>query len=148
MEDALRERLLSDITPEQLTRMAVVCNRFPQLELSFQLDSSQTYHSGDEVQVHIQLTRQADPEDYSDFVTAHYFPVDKTEHWYVVVGANSTNHLLAIKKLSIKEQSSFSLTFCPESARESSQHFNIYLICDSYVGADQSHRFSLTVLPE
>lgn len=49
MEDSLREKVLGDITPDQLTRMALVCNRFPQLELSFQLDSSVSYQSGEEV---------------------------------------------------------------------------------------------------
>lgn len=89
-----------------------------------------------------------DEEDYTDYVTSHFYPLHKTEHWYVIIGSNATNHLLAIKKVSFHMNTSFTLTFTPEPSTLTTQTFNIYLICDSYVGADQSHKFNVHIAQE
>ena len=85
------------------------------------------------------MKREGDPEDYSDFVSCPYYPKDKQENWWVVIGLNSTNLLLSIKKVTFTQSTQFTLQFTLENDEvltQSQLEFNIYLISDSYVGAD------------
>lgn len=74
MEDNLREEVLKDLTTEEVSQMASVCNRFPQLELEVEVEEDRVWAAGEEVEVDIRLSRQVDVEDYTDYVTSHYYP--------------------------------------------------------------------------
>lgn len=78
-------------------------------------------------------------------VYAPHFPKEKEEQWWLVIGESSTNSLSAIKRLSItKQDTAVKLSF--EAPETSGKHsFVLFLMCDSYVGADQEHKIEFKV---
>jgi pre-mRNA-splicing helicase BRR2 len=84
-------------------------------------------------------------------VFAQYYPGDKEENWWVVIGSAQSNKLLSIKKVTnfkaVKEiQVKLNFLVKNESASASNNNeltYQIYLICDSYIGCDQEDTFKV-----
>ena len=74
-------------------------------------------------------------------VHSPFFPVDKTENWWLVVGEESTKSLLAIKRVTVGRQLKTKLEYTVPAAGE--HELTLYLMSDSYIGVDQAPTFSV-----
>ena len=63
------------------------------------------------------------------------FPGRRDENWWLVVGETSANSLLAIKRVKLGAAWKGRLDFTAPSA--GAHTITVYLMCDSYMGADQ-----------
>lgn len=72
MEDSARNSLL-DLTPTQMQDVAKFCNRYPNIDLSFDVVNKDNIHSGSSVLVEVKLERE-DEENVSPHVIAPFFP--------------------------------------------------------------------------
>jgi pre-mRNA-splicing helicase BRR2 len=83
----------------------------------------------------VSLSRDADEdEDEGDIsVVAPYFPGKKMANWWVVVGEQSTRQLLSIKRVTVSKSLGVKLEF---TLPKGNHALKLYVICDSYVGAD------------
>ena len=67
-----------------------------------------------------------------------YFPLKKMANWWLVVGEPSTKQLLSIKRVTVNKNLAVKLEF---TLPKGSHNLKLYVICDSYIGAD--HDISL-----
>ena len=72
MEDEARNSLL-ELTPNQMQDVARFCNRYPNIDLSFEVVKQDSIHSGAPVVVNVKLERE-DEENISPHVIAPFFP--------------------------------------------------------------------------
>ena len=75
-------------------------------------------------------------------VHAPFFPVAKSENWWVVVGDEATKSLLAIKRVTVARKLQLKLEFVVPSP--GTHTLKCLLMCDSYVGVDQDPEFTVT----
>ncbi|CDJ40308.1 sec63 domain-containing DEAD/DEAH box helicase, putative [Eimeria tenella] len=145
MEDSQREKLLASLTQAQLREVAKASNRYPVISLEFEISKTENISPGENLQCSVQLERDLADGDGVGAVYAPLFPKEKEEQWWLVIGESAGNTLHAIKRISIlKQNSSFKLNFeAPESPGK--HQLLLFLMCDSYVGADQEHKFEIRV---
>mmetsp|Transcript_34325 Transcript_34325/g.31041 ORF Transcript_34325/g.31041 Transcript_34325/m.31041 type:complete len:140 (+) Transcript_34325:1579-1998(+) len=131
MEDDERIELVK-MSEEQLTDVANVCNRYPSIEMEYAIKDPTDVYSGQEAFLTVHLKR--DDDTYTDYVYAPYFPKEKEEAMWIVLGNTQTNSLLGVKKVSFASELKVDVKFiAPE---EGKHHLNVYLIPDSWVGCD------------
>lgn len=150
LEDDIRNDLLR-LPDEKMADVAVFCNNYPNVEVSFKVQDPDDVTSGDPVQVVIELEREVDEEEMSEEdvadlgkVSASLFPSDKKEGWWVVVGDTSNNSLLSLKRVSLRQKQKVVLEFlAPDEAGD----YDLTLFCmsDSYLGCDQEYTIPLSV---
>jgi len=110
------------------------CNRYPDIEVDMNLSETKVA-AGDAVQVSVNLTRNIE-EDTAGPIIAPFFPKEKTEEWWLLVGDKKNNTLLCIKRVTIDKEKSVELEF--SAPEEPGKHdLKLYLMCDSYAGCDQ-----------
>ena len=95
------------------------------------------YTAGAPITCQVTLSRDADEDDGDaddQLVVAPYYPHKKSPTWWLVIGESSTKQLHAIKKVTIKKSLTVKLEFVlPKGTHD----LKLYVICDSYMGADQ-----------
>ena len=80
-------------------------------------------------------------------VDAPLFPKAKDEAWWLVVGDSSSNSLLAIKRIALGMKQKVKLEVpVPETAGP--HELTLYLMSDSYAGADQEYAIELDVMED
>jgi len=148
MDDEARAKLLG-LKADKRRDVAVACNNYPDIEFKFQVNKKDDIKSGSRVSVGVTLTRDPDEEDDDKQVgvpkvVAPRYPQVKTEGWWLVIGSPKKNELTAIKRSAMKKKSmKVDIDFvAPEKG---DYKYMIYLMSDSYLGADQEYEFSLTV---
>ena len=135
---------------KQLTQAAEFTNRYPSVDLEFEVLEPDEVTAGAPSYLKVKIQREMDeddedePEEPDTTVVAPYFPVKKTENWWLVVGGAGS--LLAIKKVSFGAKLEVKLEYVvPEPGK---QDLKLFLISDSYVGVDQEQEFSVTAAEE
>ena len=74
---------------------------------------------------------------------AQFYPLEKEEQWWIIVGRPKLNKLLSIKKVTnfkAVAELQVKLNFAVKcELPEDRDHidYKVYLICDSYIGCDQ-----------
>ncbi|OAX40546.1 Sec63-domain-containing protein [Rhizopogon vinicolor AM-OR11-026] len=137
MEDDKRNELLQ-MDGRQMRDVAMFVNSYPTLDVSFELVKGE-YTAGAPITMQVVLTRDADEEDPDDqTVVAPFYPTKKIANWWLVVGEPSTKQLLSIKRVTVTKSLSAKLEFTLPKGEHA---LKLYVICDSYVGAD--HDLSL-----
>ena len=133
MEDNPRSKLLN-FNQKQMEEVANACNRFPSITLDYKvINDKSDILSGEPILLNISLERE--DEDYTELVTAPYFPKDKEEFWWVIVGDTGKNKLYGIKRINFGVKLSFNMKFiAPEPG---SYNLTLILVCDSYLGCDE-----------
>jgi pre-mRNA-splicing helicase BRR2 len=99
----------------------------------------------------VELRRDVDEEELKDDeledlgkVFSAFFPGDKKESWWLVIGDMSNNTLMSLKRVSFRAKQSFALEFlAPEQAGD--YDLTLFCMCDSYLGCDQEIKLSLSV---
>ena len=90
LEDDQRNELLQ-MDAKQMREVARVCNAYPSIELSHELEDPEELSAGSPMTINVTLEREIDEEDeVNSTVPAPFFPVPKTESWWVVLGEPST----------------------------------------------------------
>jgi len=143
LEDDVRTNLLQ-MNDRSLQDVARACNRYPNIEVNFEVDSSDNITSGSTVTVNVQLQREWEDEELPP-VYASLFPNKKQEGWWLVVGDPKANMLYSIKRLTLQQKSKMKLTFAAPSA--GTHNLTLYFMCDSYSGCDQEYEIALDVKP-
>ena len=144
LEDDVRNDLLR-LPDEKMADVAVFCNNYPNVEVSFEVQDSEELTTGDPVQIVVKLQREIDEEEMTDeeladlgSVSAPLFPQAKKEGWWVVVGDTSSNTLHALKRVNLVQKEKVVLEFlAPEEAGD--YNLTLFCICDSYMGCDQEY---------
>ena len=151
MDDQLREKILGT-DQKKMALLAKVCSRYPNVEMELLIEKHD-YKDGDIAELNVRISRpDVEDEDLVMFnqpAYAQYYPEEKEEHWWVVVGQPKLNKLLSIKKVSnFKAQREIitKLNFVVKKDQQDiSGEFKVYLICDSYIGCDQEDSFKLKI---
>jgi pre-mRNA-splicing helicase BRR2 len=143
MEDDERRELLN-MTDSQLLDIARFCNRFPNIDLTYEILDNDNVRAGDEITLQVTLERDLEGKTEVGPVDAPRYPKAKEEGWWLVVGDTKTNMLLAIKRVSLQRKLKTKLEFAaPADAGKKS--YVLYFMCDSYMGCDQEYGFTLDV---
>ncbi|KAL0326538.1 UNVERIFIED_CONTAM: DExH-box ATP-dependent RNA helicase DExH12 [Sesamum angustifolium] len=143
MEDDERRELLQ-MSDSQLMDIARFCNRFPNIDLTYEVLDSDNIRAAEDVSVHISLERDLEGRTEVGPVDAPRYPKSKEEGWWLVVGDTKTNQLLAIKRVALQRKSRVKLDFTAP-AEPGKKTYTLYFMCDSYLGCDQEYSFTLDV---
>ena len=119
--------------------MATFVNSYPTLDVSHQLVKGE-YTAGSPIYLQVSLSKDADDDDEDSdsepsdpTVIAPFYPLKKMANWWLVVGDPATKQLLVIKKVTVTKDLKVKLEFTLPKGRH---RLKLYVICDSYVGAD------------
>ena len=141
LEDEERDEILT-LTDSQLAQVAAFVNNYPNVELTYSLNNSDSLISGVKQKITIQLTRDVEPENLQ--VTSEKYPFDKLESWWLVLGDVSKKELYAIKKVTLnKETQQYELEF--DTPTSGKHNLTIWCVCDSYLDADKELSFEINV---
>ncbi|NWV27525.1 U520 helicase, partial [Origma solitaria] len=139
MEDEERTALLQ-LPEAQIADVARFCNRYPNIELSYEVGDRDSIRSGGPVVVLVQLERE---EEVTGPVIAPLFPQKREEGWWVVIGDSKSNSLISIKRLTLQQKAKVKLDFVAPAV--GTQHYTLYFMSDAYMGCDQEYKFSVDV---
>ncbi|XP_062161026.1 DExH-box ATP-dependent RNA helicase DExH12-like [Alnus glutinosa] len=142
MEDDERRELLQ-MSDEQLLDIARFCNRFPNIDMTYEVLDSDKARAGRDMMLQVTLERDLEGRTEVGPVDAPRYPKAKEEGWWLVVGDTKTNQLLAIKRVSLQRKSKVKLEFTPADAGKKT--YTLYFMCDSYLGCDQEYTFTIDV---
>ncbi|KAK6148524.1 hypothetical protein DH2020_019436 [Rehmannia glutinosa] len=143
MEDDERRELLQ-MSDSQLIDIARFCNRFPNIDLTYDVLDSDNVRAGEGVSVHVSLERDLEGRTEVGPVDAPRYPKSKEEGWWLVVGDTKTNQLLAIKRVTLQRKSRVKLDFTAPT-EPGKKTYTLYFMCDSYLGCDQEYTFTVDV---
>ncbi|CAO3589811.1 unnamed protein product [Absidia cylindrospora] len=142
MEDQDRNDALQ-MNQRQLAEVAKFVNRYPNIEVGFEVADADDISSGNVVNVKVQLEREWDEDEELGPVIAPFFPKKKDEGWWIVLGDTETKTLLAIKRVTLQQKLTVKLDFV---APKAGQHtLKLFLMADSYNGCDQELDMDLNV---
>ncbi|KAL0440541.1 UNVERIFIED_CONTAM: DExH-box ATP-dependent RNA helicase DExH12 [Sesamum latifolium] len=94
MEDDERRELLQ-MSDSQLMDIARFCNRFPNIDLTYEVLDSDNVQAGEDVSVHVSLERDLEGRTEVGPVDAPRYPKSKEEGWWLVVIRKLINCLLS-----------------------------------------------------
>lgn len=129
---------------KQLGEAATFTNDYyPNVELNFELLDPEDVTANSPSYLSVTVTRDLqDDEEPKTEVHAPFYPADKSENFWLVVGDQRARTLLAIKKLTLGRQANAKLEF---TVTEPGKHeLTLFLISDSYLGIDQAPTFEVT----
>lgn len=115
---------------------------YPNVDISFEVLDKDDITTGSPAFLQVTIDRQLeDDEEPNTKVHAPFYPLDKTENWWLVVGNEETNSLYGIKRVTIGRSLTTKLDYIVSQPGE--QELKLYLICDSYFGVDQDPTFEV-----
>ena len=105
------------------------------MDVSYELQKQESeYTAGAPLTLSVTLARDTDEDDDDDqVVIAPLYPSRKMANWWLVVGNSVVRQLLAIRKVTVRRSLTTKLTF---TLPKGMHHLKLYVICDSYSGAD------------
>lgn len=120
-------------------------NKYPNLDLEFELEDADAITANAPVYLKIKIEREVDDEDKEPDTTVHapFYPSKKSENWWLVCGEEKTGSLLAIKRVTVGRKLEVRLEFAVPTPGE--HDLTLYLMSDSYVGVDQDPGFKVVV---
>jgi pre-mRNA-splicing helicase BRR2 len=150
MEPEPREALLS-VQKKELSKIADVANKIPNysIEILGLEDNKTEATTGESVNLIVEIKDDDDEgeeeeEEGSDkIVYAPFYPKEKHEQWWIVVGDEREKTLLGIKRINAKSGGQYKVSFTPRD--KGNKKFTVFLICDSYIGCDVTENFDMMV---
>merc|ERR1711899_452479 len=82
LEDEERNKLLN-MNDSQMADVARFCNRYPNIELAYEVLEKESLQSGKPVNVEVKLERE---DEVTGPVIAPFFPTKREEGWWVIIG--------------------------------------------------------------
>jgi pre-mRNA-splicing helicase BRR2 len=117
-------------------RVAKFVNSYPNIEVSYAFQDTADLDTSNPVTLSVTLDREADESNEDDqLADAPHFPHRKIVQWWLVVGDADSKTLYGIKKVTVKSRLTTKVALDLKQARD--YKLKLYLICDSYSGADQ-----------
>lgn len=143
------------LTNRQLVEAANFTNtKYPSLELEFEAEDKENITAGEAAYLSVRISREVDEDDGEDgeggeqeidlTVHAPFYPPRKLENWWLVVAEEKTKSLLAIKRVTIAKKI-FATKLEYAVPTPGKKDLTLFLMCDSYVGVDQSMAFQVDV---
>ncbi|KAK3066782.1 Pre-mRNA-splicing helicase BRR2, partial [Teratosphaeriaceae sp. CCFEE 6253] len=118
--------------------------RYPNVDLAFELEDPEGVTANSPTVLNVTVERQLEEdEELNATVHAPFYPGEKTEGWWLVVGEESSKSLLAIKRVSIGRALKTKLEVVIPTAGK--HELTLFLMSDSYVGVDQAPTFEVEV---
>jgi pre-mRNA-splicing helicase BRR2 len=142
LEDDERNEILQ-MTPAQLGDVAQFCNRYPNIDVVFNVEDQDDLHAGSQATISVELDRDDEEGSQLGPAIAPHYPQRKAEVWWLVLGNPGTNALLAIKRVTPGNKMSVKLEFMAPS--EGEHDLKLYFMCDAYQGSDQEFELSMKV---
>ena len=140
LDDDVRNDLLQ-LPDEKMADVAVFCNNYPNVEVSFDVQDPDDLTASDPVQITVKLEREVDEDDEEEDeseigkVSAPLFPKEKREDWWVVVGDTKTNSLLSLKRVNLQKSQKIMLEFMAP-ATLGDYDLTLFCMSDSYCTSD------------
>ncbi|KAF2118345.1 pre-mRNA splicing helicase-like protein [Lophiotrema nucula] len=128
---------------KQLSDAATFTNEFyPNIELNFEVADPEDVTANAPSMLNVVITRELDEDDEpKSEVHAPFYPADKSENFWLVVGDQKTKALMGIKKVTVGRELKTKVPFTvPEPGK---QELTLFLISDSYLGIDQAPTFEV-----
>ncbi|UKJ88638.1 U5 small nuclear ribonucleoprotein-specific helicase [Theileria orientalis] len=139
MEDDDRNKLLEGFSKKQVIDIANFCNSVQILDINYKFNEKNVKQT-QTVTLLINIAKEGN----NDTINSPYFPVEKKEQWWIVVGDVSENKLHGIKRTSLNENNNIKLDF--EAPQTKGKHtLTLYVISDSYVSTDYQFNLELNV---
>jgi pre-mRNA-splicing helicase BRR2 len=128
---------------KQLSEAATFTNEYyPNVELAFEVLDPEEIASNNPSYLAVTVTRELDEDDEPKTeVHAPFYPAEKTENFWLVVGDQRQRTLLAIKKVTIGRELKTKLEYTVTDPGE--HELTLFLISDSYLGIDQAPTFQV-----
>merc|ERR1712216_491428 len=124
---------------QKLAALAAVCNRYPNVSLEYDVVDADEIAAGEQVQMVVKLERENEVE--LGPVHAPYYPKEKEEAWWLLVGDPKTNSLLSIKRVTLQRKANIKLEFnAPESVGK--HKLTLFFMCDAWAGCDQDYELN------
>jgi len=106
LDDDLRRTLLP-FTPDKLSDIALFCNSYPNIDLTFERDFDNDVVSGSSLSVLVTLHRDVDVENEEETskignVVSARFPHSKQEGWWLLLGDSSNGLIYAVKRITLE----------------------------------------------
>merc|ERR1712029_484038 len=139
LEDEDRNKLLN-MTDIQMGDVARFCNRYPNIEVEYDVLDKDDLSSGQTVNIEVRLERE---DEVTGPVIAPFFPTKREEGWWVVIGDPKNNSLLSIKRLTLQQKAKFMLDFI--APKPGKYDYILYYMSDSYLGCDQEYKFKVDI---
>lgn len=139
LDDDDRNKLLG-LSESQMADVAKFCNRYPNIELTYEIENKDKIKSGSLVNVIVNLERE---DEVTGSVIAPFFPFKREEGWWVVIGDPKANSLLSIKRLTLQQKAKIKLDFVAPGPGYHS--YTLYFMSDAYLGCDQEYKFNIEV---
>ncbi|KAL9982422.1 hypothetical protein ACROYT_G004461 [Oculina patagonica] len=140
LEDEERNKLLR-LDDNQMQDVARFCNRYPNIELSFEVHDKDSITAGSPVNIVVDLDRE---DEQPGPVIAPFFPQKRDEGWWLVVGDTKNNGLISIKRLTLQQKAKVKLDFVAPSS-PGNYSYTLFFMCDTYMGCDQEYPFKINV---
>ena len=140
MEDEDRNEVLG-LSVARMADVAKFCNRYPNIELNFDVENKNEIRAGDQANVNVSLERE---DEVTGPVIAPLFPQKREENWWVVIGDTKTNTLLSIKRLTLTQKAKLKLDFTAPAV-PNTYSYTLYLMSDAYMGCDQEYKLNVNV---
>ena len=127
--------------------MATFTNSYPSIEVAHEFEEAEEYTSTQPIGLRVTLSSgDEDDEEEEEAPTevvavAPFYPLKKIPNWWLVVGDTKTKQLIGIRRVTIPKKAltvELKLSL-PAGTHES---LRLYVICDSYMGADQDLELS------
>ncbi|KAK9466803.1 Sec63 Brl domain-containing protein [Lipomyces arxii] len=144
MDDEPRNKLLG-MTDDEMSDVARFVNKYPGVDMSFEIEDEAEIVAGEPAYVNVTLEREVEDDNDTVDLSVHapFYPFSKLENWWLVVGEPSTKQLLAIKRVTIsKATQKTRLEFVVPSAGK--HELAVWCMCDSYVDVDKQMEFEVT----
>uniref|UniRef100_A0A915CXY3 Helicase ATP-binding domain-containing protein n=1 Tax=Ditylenchus dipsaci TaxID=166011 RepID=A0A915CXY3_9BILA len=142
LKDEDRKNILS-MSQEQLADVARFCNYYPSIDVEQEVVTSSPC-VGETLEIEVTMERENDIDGCAPPVVAPFYPQQrKEEGWWLVVGDQSSNQLLSIKRLTVNAKAQTKLDFVPTQSGK--VNYTLFFMCDSYIGADQEFAVSVKV---
>ncbi|KAF2397611.1 putative pre-mRNA splicing helicase [Trichodelitschia bisporula] len=144
-ENAQYEQLVAalGLSNRQLADAANFTNTtYPNLDLSFEVLGKEDISTGEPAFLEVTIERQLDEdEEPNTKVHAPFFPLEKAENWWLVVGNEATKSLYGIKRITVGRSLKTKLDYIVQNPGQ--QELTLYLMSDSYFGVDQAPTFTI-----
>ncbi|XP_050545887.1 putative U5 small nuclear ribonucleoprotein 200 kDa helicase [Daktulosphaira vitifoliae] len=139
LEDEDRSKLLQ-LNDNEMAEVAKFCNRYPNIELSYEVSNKNRVTAGSSVNITVNLERE---DEVVGPVIAPFFPQKREEGWWLVIGDPKTNSLLSIKRLTLQQKAKVKLDFVAPNPGNYS--YTLYFMSDAYMGCDQEYKMNIEV---
>jgi len=104
MDDSKRTSLLKSFNNDQMEELtSFFKNRYPLLDVEFQIADEKNIFTGESVSLNLKFNFD---DEITIPINSPFFPKQKFEEWWVLIGDITNNKLISIKRLSILKISS------------------------------------------